>query len=221
MGKKIFVSYKFSDGSVGCLDGNWDTSVRDYVNKLEDLFDSSDHIYKGESDDEDLSYLSDDTIWARLKDRIYDSTITIVLISPQMRQDHQEDRRQWIPWEISYSLKQPTRNDRTSRSNAVFAVVLPDARNSYDYFIEDNACCSSSCRTLKTDRLFSILRGNMFNQKQPDRRQCEDGRVVFRGESSYIFSVKWTDFVVNVQGEIDRAINLQSNIDKYDIQKEV
>lgn len=75
MGKKIFVSYKYADSDVQAL-GNkswWETTtVRDYVDKLETYFDRySDHIYKGESDDEDLSYLSEDQIWEKLKGRFY------------------------------------------------------------------------------------------------------------------------------------------------------
>ena len=66
MGHKIFVSYKFADDDVYNITNSMEGStVRDYVDKIEETLksDESDHIYKGESDGEDLSYLSDDTIW--------------------------------------------------------------------------------------------------------------------------------------------------------------
>ena len=221
MGKKIFVSYKFADSSVYPIVGQLSSTVRDYVDKIEGYFDSTDDIYKGESDDEDLSALSDDAIWERLKDRIFDSSVTIVMISPNMKLSNRSDKSQWIPWEISFSLKETTRNNYTSQSNAVFAVVLPDENNSYNYFIGENICCEEKCRTLRTDTLFSILAKNMFNMKSPNTSVCQVGRTTYHGEYSYIFSVKWADFVSNVQGLIGRAVDLQNNIGDYDICKEV
>jgi hypothetical protein len=70
-----------------------------------------------------LSQYSENTIWDKLKNRIYDSSVTIVMISPNMKEAHRYDKAQWIPWEISYSLKSMNRNDRISRSNAVLAVI--------------------------------------------------------------------------------------------------
>lgn len=229
MGHKIFVSYKYADSDVNHISGNyWETNtVRNYVDKLEEyLQDSSDHIYKGESDGEDLSKLSEDTIWEKLKDRIYDSSLTVVMISKNMKELWTDDKNQWIPWEVSYSLKEVARKNSsgtavTSKTNAMLAIVVPDKNNSYSYYTYKKTCCTSSCRMLKTDTLFQILRKNMFNVKNADTTDCDDGSKVYHGESSYIISVTWDDFIASVDTYIDRAYALQEEIDDYNIYKEV
>lgn len=135
MGQKIFVSYKYADDNVQQFSYYGTTTVRDYVTKFEEGIDKwSTSIYKGESDDEDLSYLSENSIWSKLKDRIYDSTVTVVFISPGMKESWKPDKDQWIPWEIAFSLREQTRNDRTSHSNSLVCVVLPDRFGSYRYY---------------------------------------------------------------------------------------
>lgn len=137
MGRKIFVSYKYWDYDVYHVPNISEglPKARDYVTWLEHKFkDRTDHIYKGEQDNEDLSDKNDNYIWEKLKDRIYDSSLTIVLISPNMKEPYRWERSQWIPWEISYSLREPVRNGVKSHSNAILAVILPNKNNNYDYF---------------------------------------------------------------------------------------
>lgn len=150
MGRKVFVSYKYKDPDVKMIPGvTQPTWPCDYVDYIKNNVLSSDDIYKGENSDEDISSWSEDAIWGHLKDKIYDSSITIVLISPNMKEPGKWQRSQWIPWEISYSLRETTRNDRTSHSNAILAVILPDKNGSYDYYNKDD--------------LFPILKSNIEN----------------------------------------------------------
>lgn len=228
MGHKIFVSYKHKDDDVYNLNYCDNSTARSYVDELERILKNSSNIYKGEKDDEDLSYLNDDTIWEKLKDKIYDSTLTIVFISPNMREENKKDRDQWIPWEISYSLKEPKRKNEqgqevTSRTNAMLAVVLPDSNNSYSYYLEEHACCLSSCRTHYTGKLFKILRENKFNIKNTLSKNCKNdlNKKIYTGECSYIEAVKWKDFIANIDYYIDKAYIRLDNIENYNISKDV
>lgn len=227
MCKKIFVSYKYADDQVENFVGHKNTTVRDYIDKFEEKVESSDDIYKGESDDEDLSDLEDDTIWEKLKDRIYDSSVTIVFLSLGMKESRKKDRDQWIPWEVSYSLKETSRKNKkgnpvTSHSNAMIAVVLPDTNGSYSWYLESQTCCNSKCTTHHTDKLFTIIRKNKFNRtKNGSNRICDNNETIWTGTCSYIEAVKWSDFIEDYQKYVDKAVDRQDHIDEYDICKEV
>ena len=227
MGKKIFVSYKYADDQVEKLTSNGTSTVRDYVDKFEKEVALSDDIFKGESDGEDLSMLSDDAIWEKLKNRIYDSSVTIVFISPGMKETWKKERDQWIPWEISYSLKETSRKSKngdsiTSHSNAILAVVLPDSHGSYSYYLETRSCCSSGCTTHHTNKLFSIIRENKFNRiKNASKYTCGGNNTVWTGTCSYIEAVKWSNFIADYKKYVDSALDRQNHIEEYDIHKEV
>lgn len=220
MGKKIFASYKYSDDNVESLPGKgWfeSTTVRDYVDKLEDLLVDEDDIYKGESDGEDLSNWTEDDIEKHLKNRIYDSTITIVFISKGMKENLPEND-QWIPWEVCYSIKEITRGGRTSQSNAVLCVVIPDSNGSYEYIMSQDTECN--CTNYKTDFLFPILRKNMFNVKEPNTSTCNN-QTVYHGYSSYLHMVKWEDFEKDYKAQLDISVYLKDNIEDYNLCKKL
>jgi hypothetical protein len=218
MGKKIFVSYKYADRLVRPLPLCNPTTVRHYVDELQKRLDVSDHIYKGEDDGEDLSSLADATIGSRLGDKIFDSTVTIVLISKGMKESYKRDQDQWIPWEISYSLREQSREYGNSKTNALLAVVIPDESDSYSYFMNYNMGCNSMVFNL--DVLFEIMRANMFNQKTPTKSTC-NGTTLFHGECSYMKTIKWDDFIGNINQCVEAVLNIWRNRNDYDIRKSV
>lgn len=206
MGRKIFVSYKYADDEVRELEYNYNyrlpvkTTARRYVDKLEEKI-GVDNIYKGENDGTDLSSLSDESIWNELKRKIFDSSVTIVLISPKMKEKFKTEDSQWIPQEISYSLKNITHGDRTSGTNGIICVVLPDRYGSYSYYINEGIFST----TYNDNVTFDIIKNNRNNEKY--------------GEGSYIVTVKWDEFISNFNKYIDKAIEHKENINNYNITK--
>ena len=228
MGRKVFVSYKYKDEQVKDLgkrdlkmiDGqillvSRPTRVRDYVNELQDKI-GKEHVNLGEKDGESLADFSDEQIETELKKKIYQSSVTIVMISKGMKVAGDE-KDQWIPWEVSYSLRSVTRADRTSQMNAVLGIVLPDKSGTYDWYYTSNPTCNSV--THHTGQLFEILRKNMFNIKEQEFRECSGTKIHITDEPSFIKTVKWDDFMLldSYDSYIDDAIKIRDNKESYDI----
>ena len=226
MGHKVFVSYKYKDSDVAPLEGYNKGTPRDYVDYLQDNQFSGDDLNKAENDDEDLSVFKDETIRTELKDKIWDSSVTLVLISPNMVEQFKFEKDQWIPWEVAYSLRTQTKANSRSLPNAIIAVTLPDRSNSYEYFIthwsytDPDIHTEKTVRTIHTDKLFQIIAKNMFNQKNPDIKNIY-GRTVYFGDSSYIITIEWEDFILDIDSYLDNAISLRDNIDEYNLCKEI
>ncbi|MFA6376235.1 MAG: TIR domain-containing protein [Candidatus Paceibacterota bacterium] len=225
MARKIFVSYKYGDQSVQHIPRNGEddpTTARHYVDVLQAYLDANDHINKGEDDGEDMSGFKDETIASNLRDKIYDSSITVVLISKNMKDYSTPEVDQWIPWEIAYSLREKTRADRKSRTNAMLAVVIPDENGSYEYFIQPMGCTHCGSIKWKQDTLFQILGKNMFNRKQPKTTVCPNGvcGILHTGDDhSYIYPIEWNKFISDINYYLNHATKLNENIDDYNIEK--
>ncbi|TVL19007.1 MULTISPECIES: TIR domain-containing protein [Shewanella] len=223
MARKIFVSYKYGDTDVKPLTDDFfnSTKVRDYVTEIQQLLSDNDEIYKGENDGEDLSDFKDSTIESKLRDKIFDSSITIVVISKGMKDFLLDEKNQWMPWEISYSLRELSKNGRNSRPNGVMMIVLPDSYGDYDYYMKEHTCPHCDCTTLSTNFLFGILQRNVFNRKELEEADCKHHTLnpVYTGDHSYITSVKWCDFKTNPTKYLDKCAELRDNIDDFNISK--
>ena len=105
MAHKTFISYKWSEAQ----------QLRD---DIIDALGEDATFYKGEtSDSPDLTDTSTENIKNKLKDMMYDTSVTIVILSPNMKES------KWIDWEIEYSLKAISRDGRTSHRNGIVAVI--------------------------------------------------------------------------------------------------
>ncbi|HEX5456226.1 MAG TPA: TIR domain-containing protein [Candidatus Saccharimonadales bacterium] len=222
--RKIFLSYKYRDTNVQELseylpdeDTDYMHTPRHYVDYIIDLI-GSDHIYKGEKSDDDASHLSDDSIDSRLKAKIFDSSITLVLLSPNMWEKNKLIKNQWIPQEISYSLRTKTRNGVVSKHNGILAVALPDYYGSYDYAVIKKPCGVTQWQTYS---YFPIIGNNMFNRKIKNQEPCSGcfSNHHYGYNHSYIHPVKWDDFIINHNLFIDLVAGHRDNIDNFEVVK--
>ncbi len=229
MGRKVFVSYKYADEKVeklqdayyeevnGRLEWNYrPTRVRDFVDKLQDKI-GKDNINMGEKDGESLDDFSNEQIETLLKQRIRHCSITIVIISKGMKQEGKSERDQWIPWEVSYSLRVVPSGGNTKQMNAVLGVVLPDENATYNWYYTENPNCNSV--THHKGQLFKILRENMFNILVKEIRNCNGSEIHKNDEPSLIKTVKWTDFMNANDYEyyINKAVDIKDNEGAYDV----
>ena len=101
MARKTFISYKYSES-------------RNLRDRIIDALGEDSSYYQGEtSDSDDMSDETNQSITEVLKDMIFDTSVTIVILSPKMTESH------WIDWEIEYSLKAITRGEKTSHTNGM------------------------------------------------------------------------------------------------------
>ena len=221
---KVFISYKYADKFVrqnnSCNWLHWHSDVedgdyltaRDYVTHLAEKV-LTGHTNKAEKDNDDLSHLSEETIQQKLYDRIFDSTVTIVLLSKNMKENKAE-RLQWIPREIMYSLKQKTREDRTSYTNGVLAVALPDENGLYDHAVIHKDCDVTSWQT---HSFFKIVNDHMFNRLNKNHTLCSSCFDYHHhgNDHSYIHPVKWDDFIQRPNEFIDHVLDLKDRTDEF------
>ena len=192
MAHKTFISYKWSEAK----------KLRDDI--IDKLGDDATY-YKGEtSESPDLTDTSTENIKKTLKDMMYDTSVTIVIISPNMKES------KWIDWEIEYCLKNITRKDRISHTNGVVGVIMK-YNGGYDWFKitteQDDGCTSSSYRE---NLVYDIINNNRFNQN-PKKYSCDICKTVDSLNGSYIAYVEEDTFLSNPTKYINNAYDKSEN----------
>ena len=195
---KTFISYKYSEAK----------DLRDRI--LESLGEDAKY-YQGEtSDSPDMSDRTTEYIKEELKDMIYSTSVTIVIVSPNIKESN------WIDWEIEYSVKQVKRGDTTSNTNGVLGVVM---KYGGDYSWLRNQITNSDGHTaISTDDsyLYDIIVNNRFNQAPPEYT-CEECKNIDALTGSFISLVEEDKFLENPTKYIENAYEKSKKTSKYKI----
>lgn len=201
MSHKTFISYKYSESK----------KLRDDI--IDALGDDATY-YKGEtSDSPDLTDTTTENIKKNLADMMYDTSVLIVLISPNMKES------KWIDWEIEYCLKNISRKGRTSHTNGVVGVIIKSNGN-YNWF-KTTATNTDGCTSSSYDesKVYNIINSNRFNQN-PQKYTCNICKTFNALTGSYIAYIEEDTFLSDPQKYIDNAFDKSENdADGYDITK--
>jgi len=201
MAHKTFISYKYSEAQ----------KLRDDI--IEALGDDATY-YQGEtSDSPDMTDRTTETIKKNLTDMMYGTSVTIVIVSPNMKNS------KWIDWEIEYCLKNYTRKGRTSQTNGIVGVIMK-YNGGYDWLVNHlTNCHGTSVINYKNEYLYPIIYRNQYNSNPP-QWHCEECKTYDYLNGSYITFVEEEDFLQNPQKYIDNAYNKSENdASGYDITK--
>ena len=202
MARKTFISYKFSEAQ----------DLRDEI--LENLGDDATY-YQGEtSESADLTDTSTENIKESLKDMMFNTSVTIVIISPNIKQS------KWIDWEIEYCLKRITRNERTSQTNGIVAVIQK-VNGEYDWFKTINSKTDGCMYSSYSEHLvYDIISENRYNQN-PKVYSCDTCQSINALTGSYVSYVREEDFLNNPQWYIENAYDKsEEEDDGYDLTRE-
>lgn len=192
MAHKTFISYKYSE-------------ARDLRDKIIRALGADAKYYNGEDGfSDDLTGYKSETIKKRLADMMYDTSVTIVILSPNMKKSN------WIEWEMEYCLKNNTRKGRTSHKNGVVAVIMK-FNGDYSWFINETINChGNSCWTFNQEKIPNIISKNHFNSNPP-KWHCPSCRTYDYPFGSYIEYVKEEEFLRNAKFYIDNAFEKSEN----------
>ena len=192
MAHKTFISYKYSEAQ----------ALRDRI--IDALGDDA-TFYKGEtSESPDLTDTSTENIKRKLRDMMYDTSVTIVVISPNMK------KSKWIDWEIEYCLKNIKREGRTSHINGIVGVIMK-VDGGYSWIktqtAYDDGCFGVSYENKK---MYEIINKNRLNQN-PVVYSCEKCKTVDALTGSYITLVEEDIFLKNPDKYINNAYEKSEN----------
>lgn len=192
MAHRTFISYKYSEAK----------GLRDRI--IDALGDDADYYMGETSDSPDLTDTSTENIKKNLKDMMFGTSVTIVILSPHMKES------KWIDWEIEYCLRKYARKDRTSHTNGVVGVIMK-VNGSYDW-LKYKVKKADGCEAMayNEDKLYQIINNNRYNQ-DPPKYSCDTCKCVNYLTGSYIAFVEEDTFLDDPQKYINNAYDKSEN----------
>jgi hypothetical protein len=201
MARKTFISYKYSEAK----------GLRDTI--IQKLGKDS-QFYQGEtSSSADLTDTKTENIKKSLSDMMHNTSVTIVVISPNIKQS------KWIDWEIEYCLKEISRQDRTSKTNGIVCVIQK-VNGDYNWFKastqQADGCSSFS---YSEHLVYDIISKNRYNQNTP-KYTCDTCKTINALTGSYISYVEEETFLADPQKYIENAFEKSEDVDRYTLTKQ-
>jgi len=201
MARKTFISYKYIEAQ----------DLRDAI--LKELGGDATY-YQGETaDSPDLTDSSTENIKTNLTDMMYDTSVTIVVISPNLKDS------KWIDWEVEYSLKEISRKGRTSKTNGVVGVIQK-INGGYDWMVtmskKEDGC---SVRTIEDSKLYNVINKNRYNRND-HAYACDECKTFSQLDGSYISLIDEADFLSGPNKYIENAFEKSEKADEFDLTKQ-
>jgi len=202
MAHKTFISYKYSES-------------RQLRDKILNALGGDASYYQGEtSDSPDMTDLKTSTIKKNLTDMMYNTSVLIVIISPNM------NKSKWIDWEIEYCLKEISRKDRTSKTNGIVGVIMK-VNGNYDWFVNHlTNCHGTPVVNYNNELLYPIIYKNHFNSNPP-KWHCSKCKTYDWMNGSYIEYIEEETFLIKPNKYIENAFQKsENNAYGYDLTKQ-
>lgn len=193
---KVFISFRFEDG-------------KEYKDKLVQKFEELDYTIN-KSEDEDRSNMSDETIQKYLYQKLRDTSLTVVLLTPKAINykktfDYSKFETvydDWIYDEVRYSLEDRCNN----RTNGIIAVYTPEAKS--------QIILKETEEKITISNFENLVRKNMFNI-QEGYKVCPKQGLYNNLKDNYISIVSFDDFMSNPKMYIDSALEKREKLDHF------
>ncbi|AIY12609.1 TIR domain-containing protein [Cellulophaga baltica] len=201
MARETFIAYKYSE-------------AQDLRDEIIEKLGADASYYQGETaESPDMTGETIDRIKNGLKNMIFGTSVTIVIISPNLKQSA------WVDWEIEYSLKEYKRQTITSRTNGIVGVIMK-YNGSYDWLI-GRSQNSDGCTTRYIDdsKLYNIVKGNRYNLETDDKYSCPNCKSFDQLNGSYIALVEEESFLNNPSHYIENAYDKSKATGNYNLTK--
>ena len=197
MANKVFISFRYSDGN---------DIKQDLVNKFDEL-----KYTINKSEDVDRSSMNDNTIQKYLYEKLCDTSLTVVLITPEAV-EHKRNifgrLDDWMYDEIRYSLEDRSGN----RTNAMIMVYTQEAKSS--------VIARETEEVTTINDFNNLARKNMFNVK-PDKKVNQSPAIYNSLEDNYVSLVSLNHFLDCPQKYIDNAISKRERLDDFKLVKKI